>query len=121
LTSYYPHVLTLRAYLSARLLSDARPKDRRSSGAGDHLLNARLAVEPSGPRAEAARALLDGVVVAYAEGRGQAVDARTRARDLLLFSQQEPESTIGRAACRTPDWAVLQREVGSFVRQLSSF
>jgi hypothetical protein len=109
LTCYYPRVLTLRAYLAARLLEDTKGKAGNASN-GDRLLESRLAAH-AGPRADAARALLDGVVVAHGDGGGRAADERVRARDLLLFSQLEPSSTLGRAACRTLDWAVLQREV----------
>jgi hypothetical protein len=115
LTCYYPHVLSLRAYLAARLLADTKSASGHG-GDGDRLLEARLSRE-QGTRAEVARALLDRVVVAHGEGGGRAADPRVRARDLLLFSQLEPASTLSRPACRTPDWAVLQREVG---RALSS-
>ena len=74
LTCYYPRVLTLRAYLAARLLEDAKPK---AGNDGDRLLEARLSRE-AGPRADAARALLDGVVVAPGEGGGRAADPRGR-------------------------------------------
>jgi hypothetical protein len=113
LVCYYERVVTLRDYLSVRLREDANG-DGHGNGDGDgdddccRALDA-LPRDSQAPGADGLSAILDGVLVGC-NGAGRVKDPRGRARDLLLFSQLSPDSIINKP-CRTPDWAVLQREV----------